>query len=228
MTTVRRASRDLGGIVQRPTLTRHEAEAVYGCAFPDSAWDAICAAFARYGWHLQRLEATRLSRSKDPAKAGWYAHQASTVKAIEAAMDRITAARRNRDFLLQASDNYCIQTFGHSALGRLNAERNLNEAYSKLFDALIVIERAEPEEIETPSEAESRRILVREIREALADADLDVSVSDGRGLPEDAAEADLTPFEQLVSAFGAHDAETPASFAKWMRRALMGQSGGNS
>lgn len=228
MTTVRRATRHLGGIVQQPTLTRGEAEAVYGCAFPDPAWDAICAAFARYGWNMRALETTRLSRSKDPAKAGWDARQSATVKAIETAMERIKIARRNRDFLREASDNYCLQTFGHSALGRFNAERNLNEAHAKLLDALIVLERAEPQEIETPSEAESRRLLVREMREALAEAGLDVSVSDGRGLPEDAAEADLTPFEQLVSAFGAHDAETPASFSKWMRRALMGQDGGNS
>ena len=143
-------------------------------------------------------------------------------------MERITAARRNRDFLVEASDNYCLQTFGHSALGRFNAERNLDEAYAKLFDALVVLERANPREIETPSQAEARRILLREIREALAEAGLDASISDGRGLPEDAAEADLTPFEQLLSAFGAHDAETPASFAKWVRRALMGQDGGNS
>lgn len=228
MTTRHQAARDLGGFVKRPTLSRDEAERVYGRAFTDAAWGAICNAFMRYGERLRALNATRLSRSKDPAKAGWDQRQSATVKAIEAAMDRINAARRHDEFLREASDNYSIQTFGQSYMGSVNAQRLVDEAFGNLLDALIIVGRAEPMEIETPTEAEAQRILVRQLRDALSEQEMDVSVSDGRELPDKPSEADLTPFEQLVSAFGVHDGETPAAVSRWLRRALAGQNGGNS
>lgn len=223
MTYVKRAARPLGGIVLEPPLSQKESEAVYGRPILDETWSAVCHAFKQFGYHLRALEATQAHRAKDPSKLGWEALQQTTVKAMEAALGRIEAARGHGDFLREASENYCLRTYGRSYLSEHNADQLLREAYRKIMDAVLIIERAQPDEVETPSGAEARKILARSIVEALRTQDGSVAVSDGHCLPDDAAESDLTPVEQLISALGIHEAERPSALSRWLRRALAGQ-----
>jgi hypothetical protein len=204
-TTTRRAARALGGIVMQPPITLKAAGHCLGAEISPEAWAGICRAFARYGFALDDLAASRASRSKGPAKASWHERQKSTVKALEAALDRLEATRKHGEFLREASDNYALATFGHSFGSELSAECMLQDAFCKVLNALVIIERAEPMAVEVPTAASGRARLAREFCDALALDGIPLRYSDRRTLPEDASEADLTPFEQLLSALGVHE-----------------------
>lgn len=219
-TTTKRAARSLGGIVREPPITRDMASTYLGAEVSKEAWLTICQAFASYGDRCDDLAASRLGKSKDPQKASWHERQKSTITALEAVLDRLESVRNHGEFLREASENYSLISFNASFGPEVNADQILREAYRKILDALVIIERAEPMEIDVPTDANARARLAREIKGALAQDGIALNLSDRRALPEDAAEADLTPFEQLLSALGVHDGETPSAVARWIHRAV--------
>ena len=219
-----------------PPITQEDAERILGEPVPPAAWGSIRAAFRRYGDALDDLEASKASKKKDDPKS-WHARQAKVSADLEKAMDLLERARRHGNFLREATENYSIKTFGYSAGAELSASRKINDAYRLILDALVVVERAEPIEAEIPTLAAAQAGLVREVAAALEGNGLSVALSDGRKLdamPEGARHADLSPFEQLVAAFGIGDEQTtgerslrkPAAFAAWMRAAMRGGNRG--
>ena len=140
-------------------------------------------------------------------------------------MESIDRARKDHgDFLHEASENHCLTSRGHSYTPEYSASAPLDDAYIKLIHAIAIIERAEPIEYDTLTDAEARRELTCDIAAALP---ADVSrVSDGRVLCDEASEADLTPFEQLISCLGIHEGARPSATAAWVRKALKGRNRG--
>lgn len=221
--TQKRAAHNLEGIVMCPPMTVDAASGILGQEISLDAWAKIETAYRIFGHGLDDLSASRLSRKKgDPS--GWFAQQEATAKDLETAMGRLKRVMARPLFLAEAAENYSLQTFGYSHIDGL--DRELGEAYKTILNALTVIERATPLEVEVKSEAELKGYLVRSVHAALKDAGVDVSVSDGwtlEGNPEGVALADLTGFEQLVEALGIHDTGDDgklSAFARWLRRAL--------
>lgn len=214
----------------QPPITREAAGEYLKTEIPPEAWQEICRAFAMYGDVLDALDASRASKSKDPAKASWHERQKSTVKALEAALDRLQATRKHGAFLHEASENYSLANLGQSAGTELNADRMLRDAYRKILDALVIIERAEPMAVDVPTEATVRAVLVRDIRDALVPHGIEVRASTGFALDEIPDRAprllDLTPFEQFVDVLGIGDEMTVASFSSFVRSTLAGEKRG--
>lgn len=227
--TTARAARSLGGIVMTPPITREIAANHFQAELPQQTWEKICRAFMWYGFALDDLKASRSSKSKDPKKASWHERQKNTVKALDAALDRLGATRKHGEFLREASENYALQTLGYSAGAEIDAQQMLNDAYQKVLHALIIIERSKPLDIEVPTEAAARTKLVRDIRDALVEAGIEAKPSTGFAL--DAIDrsprlSDLKLFEQFLDLLGIGDEMTVGSFAEFIRSALAQEKGG--
>lgn len=220
----KRAARASGGNVLEPLLSQAKAGEIIGQAIPDSAWLSIRRAFHAYGWRKDALGTSKASRSKGDGQS-WHTRKDAATKAIEAAMQKVQSARsRHGGFLDEASENYSLETFGHSYMTDQSARRMLNDAYTTMLQALVIVERANPQEIEIPTAAHSRDILVRDIHAALTEGGVEARLSNGfdLGQMEIVRLKDLTAFEQLIAQFGIGDDRTPAAFSAWLRAALSG------
>ena len=63
-------------------------------------------------------------------------------------------------------------------------------------------------------------LLALRLFDILDRAGLHVHISDRRSLPHEPAEADLTPFERLLSEASVHVANSHDAFVKWVGEAL--------
>ena len=226
---VKLAARSWAGFVTEPQISREKAGEVLGHEIPAEAWQRIERAINVYGNSLQDLTATKASRKKgDPQ--GWLSRQTAATKALEAALDRLEAARsRHGEFLHEASENYSLQTFGYSAGPERSARRKIDQAFRLALDALIILDRAQPQNIEAPTAAAARDAAIREIYSALVESGIGVRVSSGYQL--DALDravrlSDLTAFENLIVQLQIGDEKKPAAFAAFIRAALAGGNRG--
>lgn len=218
----KRAARASGGMVQEPPLSQPEAGEIIGQAIPDPAWLAIRRAFHAYGWRQDALGTSKASRSKGDDQS-WHTRKDAATKAIEAAMQKVQSARsRHGGFLDEASENYSLETFGQSYTTDKSARRMLDDAYKTMLNALVIVERANPQEIEIPTAAHSRDMLVRDIHAALTKSGIKAQVSSGFDLGEleIVRLKDLTAFEALIVQFSIGDDRKPAAFSAWLRTAL--------
>ena len=218
----KRAARASGGMVLEPNLSQALTGEIIGQAIPDSAWLAIRRAFHAYGYRQDALKTSKASRSKGDDQS-WYTRKDAATKAIEAAMNKVQAAKsKHGDFLDEASENYSLETFGQSYGSDQNARRMLEDAYMKMLHALTIIERSNPQKIETPTDATSRDMLVRNIHAALTESGIEGRLSSGfdLGQMEIVRTKDLTAFERLVAEFGIGDEKKPAAFSAWLRGVL--------
>ena len=227
MTTTKRAASSLGGMVMEPPVDRHEAGRILGTEPSPAAWRAICAAFALYGERLDVLGASKASRKNEGQS--WHVRQTQATKALETALAlaQRTLNRHGR-FVDEASENYSLQQHGYSAAPEAEARMLVEDACRKLLLALVIVERAEPREIETPTAATARDDLVRALAAALEADGVDVETSPGwhlDGLGRSARLSDLTAFERLVAALGIGDDKKPAAFSAWVRGTLGGNRG---
>jgi hypothetical protein len=223
--TTFRAAHSLGGFVLEPLITREESQQYLDAEVSENAWTRIVIAFGRYSETLQTLKTSRLSKSKDPDKASWHERQKSTAKALEAALDRLTAARKHGDFLIEASENYLFTTYGHNMIPMDDAEKLICDAFDKILHALVMIERAEPQIVEVPTEASARAKLVREIYIAITSDGIEAKASNGfalDSLTRAPTLSDLSPFEQFLDALGIGEEMTEQSFSAFVRSALAG------
>lgn len=229
MTMRKMAALPGGGFVLQPPIEQDEAEKILGQIIPPEAWCEIRAAFGAFGRRERALEASKASRSKGDPQS-WQGRQDSAVKAIEAAMGKVRDAKgRHGEFLREASELYNLQRFGCTLNASFNARRLLEEAHDKLIHAAAIIERAEAMEIETPTKATSRDMLVREIHTALTAHGIEARASTGYALDGTVGPVlmrDLTPFEQLIDAFGIGDERTEAAFSAFVRAAIAGEKQG--
>jgi hypothetical protein len=196
-------------------LTRERASEILGQEVPLPAWQEIEKAFRTYQ-DLRALAATTtgLPERRDKAKK-------RLEGALQAVLDQFGDPKANGAFKSWAS---------HATLGReldidLDIAGSLARAATEISAALRVIKLAAPPNLARPGDAETRRSLARRIFDALKKAGLPVAVSDGRKLLDEATlEGDLTGFERLLWVARIHEAESPAAFAKWARRAIAGKN----
>lgn len=225
--SIKMAGTPWGGQVLQPSLPRSKVEELLGSNLTDDAWQGVERAFAFYGCRQRELTASKASKKKDDPQS-WQVRQSAAVKAIEGALDRIEKARsKHGGFLLEASENFSVETLGQSAFGEMVAENLLTDAYDKLLKAVVILERAKPAEISVPTPVESQRMLVRDLQSVFQNAGLNCCLSTGwalNGLDHAPRFSDLTSFEQLIAAFGISDDKKPGAFAAWLRSAV---SGGN-
>lgn len=218
----RRAATPQGGLIVEPPISQVEASGIIQREIPDLAWHRIRAAFQDHGRRQRALEASKLSRSKGDGQS-WHMRKHAATTAIEAAMAKLDAARTRHGFFLEeASELYATETLGRSASASENARRALDEAYAAMLRAAAICERANPQEIATPTAAHARDLLVREIRDALASCGIEARLSTGfdLGQIEKIKLADLTAFERLIAGFQIGDDKRPPAFSAWLRAVL--------
>jgi hypothetical protein len=218
----KRAARASGGMVVEPNLSQVEASEIIGRSIPDAAWSAIRRAFHSYGPRQNALETSKASHSKGDDQS-WHTRKGAATNAIEVALQKVQLARsRHGGFLDEASENYSLETVGQSYTTDNSVRRMLDDAFMKMFHALVIIERSNPQEIETPTAAHSRDILVKDIHAALIEGGVEVRLSSGfvLGQMEIVLTKDLTAFEALISQFGIGDDRKPAAFSSWLRAVL--------
>ena len=226
MITSKRAAVPSGGIVMQPPITQETAENILGEVISDQLWREIEAAFATYGKRLRALETSKMSRNKNDPES-WHVRKSNSVGKLETAMRLIREIKdETGDFLTEAATDYTMRTYGRSLLSEHNPRQLLRESLKSLQHTVAIVERALPMEVDIPTKEEAERLVVRMLRDAFVNHGVNASVSDGRNLPEDAAESELTLFEQFVAALEIHDAETPNALSRWLRRTLKGETGG--
>lgn len=220
---MKRAARSLGGFVMVPPIEKGRAETILGQTLPNEAWIQIKAAFRRYGDALDDLRASKSSLKKDDAQS-WHARQTAVVKSLETALSSVQAAQdpKHGAFLWEASHAYSSANWRDLNGNTVHADNLLSEAYRLILNAMVIVERAEPEDISTPSRAEARDTLVRAIRSALEGAEIAVSIPSGWRLSSDATVTvkDLPPFAQLIAEMGIDEADLrkPRHLLEWLRR----------
>lgn len=218
----KRAAMPQGGLIREPPISWRLAIRILGQKIPRATWQEIRRAFQDYEMGLRALKTSKLSLSKGDEQS-WHLRKNAATKAVEAAMERLDSARsRHGDFLEEASEFFAVRTFGRSFGPDESARRFLDEAYALMLRAVTVIDRAEPEEIQTPTAAHARDLLVRNIRDALRASGLETRLSNGfdHGQLEKVKLEDLTAFERLIVEFLIGDDKKPAALSAWLRGAL--------
>lgn len=212
MTTRRQAAYSKGGMVLQPLISQCEASDALGYPIPDAAWQKISLAFAFFGHGMDDLETSRPNDAKNDAQS-WHQQQRASVADLGRAFECIDRVTRDRkQFLMDALDNYSLQTHGHS--GSLQMINDLNDIKLRLIRAMTMIERAEPFEFEVPTEATLRGNLIAAVYGALKEAGVPVTLS-SKG-----AMGSLTRFEALLLALGIERGNSDQAFAMRVRRAV--------
>jgi hypothetical protein len=204
------------GWVLKPPVTRSEAEEVFGATIPEPAWKEICQAFERHGFRLDDLNGTKANNNRNDTK-GWARRQKDTQRVLKSAFEGL--GKIDRGFLDEAEDLYSLSRSG--GLEIYNASEKLDRVHDEILFLLTMIERAEPMDREIPTEAESRKILARDVYKALLDCG--ASLSNGWSVNHDhnPTEADLTGFERLAALLKIHTAHSPAARSKWLREVMV-------
>ena len=214
MTTRKQAAYSKGGMVLEPNVSQEAASGVLGQPIPDTAWQKITLAFGLYGDGLDDLGTSRPNDGKNDPQS-WHQQQRASVADLNRAFECIDRVTRDRkQFLIDARDNYSLQTHGHS--GSLAMKRDLEDMKLRLIRAMATIERAEPLELEVPTEATLRASLIAEIYGALQGCGILVTLS-SKG-----AQESLTRFEELLLALGIERGNSNRAFTMRVRRAVAG------
>jgi hypothetical protein len=212
MTTRRQAAYSKGGFVLEPLVSQEQASEMLGWPIPDDAWHKIALAFARFGDGMDDLATSRPNNAKGDPQS-WHRQHRASVADLNCAFKCIDRVTRDRHaFLMDALDNYSLQQHGHS--GSLEVIRALNDAKQTLIRAMTMIERAEPHEIEVPTEATLKADLIRSIYDAVTKAGLAATLS------SNGAASGLTRFESFLLSLGIKRGNSDRAFAKAVRRAV--------
>lgn len=202
------------GWVKPPTASRQEAASAFGAEIPESAWRAICRAFELHGERLADLEGTRDNRNRNDSR-GWHKRHRDAEAGLEAALSALDKV--NRDFLTEAENNVSLKRSGGPEI--YGAQQRLEKAMDEILLLLWLVREAEPLSREIVTEAESRKVLTRDVFAALESAG--ARLSNGWTLAQgEPSNADLTGFERLAELMEIHQGETPRATAKWLRDAL--------
>ena len=212
------------GWTKLPPVKKVEVEKTLERELPDQCWAEIVEAFRLYGLRRDALSVSRLSKKKD-AKDGWYARRSESQASLSKALANVNKCLgKQKDFLTESSENYSLQDSG--GLETFDLQKDLKQASDLINRVLSVVERVEPIKNETPTDASSRIMLTQHIKKAFDRAGVEVRISDGRDLGEEASEKELTKFEQVLSLLEVHSSDRPSAFSKWARSALKGEKWG--
>lgn len=212
MTTRRQAAYPKGGLVRQPIISQAEASDGLGQSIPDAVWQKICHAFALFGDGMDDLDTSRPNDAKNDPQS-WHQQQRASVADLNRAFDCIDRVTRDRkQFLMDALDNYSLQTNGHS--GSLQTIRDLEDMKLRLIRAMTLIGRAKPFDIEVPTEATLRANLIASLYHTMRDAGLPVTMSSKE------AASGLTRFEGLLVKLGVDQGQSERAFAMRVWRAV--------
>ena len=214
MTTRRQAAYSKGGIVHQPLISQGLASDAFGQPIPDAVWQKISLAFGLFGDGMDNLNTSRPNDAKNDPQS-WHQQQRASVADLNRAFECIDRVTRDRkQFLMDALDNYSLQARGHS--DSLQMIRDLDGIKLQLSRAMTMIERAEPIELEVPTEATLRANLIATVHDAFKEAGLPVTLSS-----KDAT-GGLTRFESLLVKMGIDLGQSERAFAMRVRRAVTG------
>lgn len=203
------------GYVETLTPVRPDAERIIG-PIPQDAWAAIEAACRRFVSEKREHGAS--------TAASFNKGRTALAKRLAKALDLLTLDDYDRRVMDEATD-----LFGLDRPSAPQApEAAVATAAEAIMTALMVLERAEVQTVQFDAPGKAGATFARSVRDTLSAAGFDVRLSYGRELQgrfgEKPSETDLTPFEQVLSLFGVHAAETPDAFARWARDALSGEN----
>ena len=221
-----------------PLISQAQAAVIFGAWIGDETWDAIHEAFGRFAYRLALIDAPRANRNRnDPASYG--AMRAKAIKLIKKGHP-LTNLGLDREpfieFMRAATDLAELAELStRAARERYKADQ---AAFYARFDwrvmqrqdsesmarALEILEAAEPRSYQPQSRGDAKAELARRIHAIFERENLPTELSTWHDLNESAAEADMTPFERLISALGVHKANSAPAFSAWLRECLKSRS----
>ena len=202
------------GWVLDPPVSRQEAESSFGAPIHENAWLEICKAFERHGRRLRDLKGSRNNQNPND-KRSWRRRKDDTEKKINAALTALNGI--DLAFLDEAEDNVSLKRSG--GLDSYDSLKRLNRALGEIQFLSWITREAEPIGREIPTEAESRKMLARDIFKSLEGSG--AKLSNGWTIAmQQPSHDDLTGFERLAELMEIHLGGTPTASAKWLREAL--------
>ena len=209
----KRAAGTWGGWIEPPPLPRTRFNEILGHQFSDQAWREIEKSYQDFSFSKGILELPKVNRNRKD-EGSWFSQQESVSKDLERVNTLLERQLSNRrDFIRNVESTLVM-----SGVEAPNLYIMLQQAADAVLIVLTMVERAAPHPMEVASEPALRATLARSILDTIRRDGGPDRVSDGR-LTDEAAECDLSPFEQLVSECGIHIAETPNALSRWVRRA---------
>jgi len=122
----------------------------------------------------------------------------------------------NQDFISEVVDNLAMQ--GKYQDTFLDWRNKLDRTRDDILALLFIVTQAEPLDVEILTDAESRKVLAKEMFEAMKPIGAKLSTGYELGQRK-TSNADLTGFEKLIELMGIHRGDTPAATSKWLRDA---------
>jgi hypothetical protein len=218
-----------------PPIDQAEAEVILAALIPDDTWEAIREAFGTFARRRALIDAPRANRNRnDPAS--YEVMRAKAIKLLKKG-EPIMGLGLDRSALIEIASAFA----GNAELAELSKRAGAKQynadpdAFHTRFDwrilqrrdpesrarALEILEAARPRPYQPVSLADAKAELAHRIGVTLDAAGLPTEISTGYELGENAAEYDLTPFEQLISALEIHEAERPSAMSAWMREVFI-------
>jgi len=217
-----------------PSISQADAESILGSPISEEVWDAICQAFEDYGAQIGLLDAPRANQNRND-KASYDAARRKAIKYL----------KRGKPLSELGIDHQLLRQFAENAeLAALSTKagvawfRDHPDQFAERYDwrvllrtdpdaikkSLMILQEAEPRPFQPIGVGQVKAELARRLSAIFERANLPAELSTGYELPEWAAEADMTPFEQLISALGVHEAERPSALSAWLRECLQSRN----
>jgi hypothetical protein len=163
---------------------------------------------------MDRLRGTRDNRNPNDEQ-GWHRRKRDAEKGIDKALEALE--KINRTFLTEAEKNVSLKRSG--GLESYDCQQRLNDALDEILFLSWIVREAEPISREIVTEAESRKVLARDVFSALKVHS--AKISNGWTLAQrEPSNAELTGFERLIELLEIQQGKTPKATAKWVREAL--------
>jgi hypothetical protein len=218
-----------------PTLSRAKHAEYAASEISEACWKEIEWAWHEYGDNEDALKSPSLDTGKN-AKNSWQTLHGNMLNSLDRINKEIDGMLRedSKFSILSHSDTYLLyHEYEAYKLSPSNSTL-IFEAKKALRALEHRLSRTEPDSLEVLSDAAARERLTWRLFSTLKrhghqpklSSGYDLGGRDQIGPRAGIAEADLTWFEQLISASDIHAAATPLAHAKWVRTAI--HNGGQS
>jgi len=213
-----------------PTISQAEAESILGSPISEVVWDAIWRAFENCGAHIQLLDAPRANQNRND-KASYGVARRKAIRHLNKGKP-LAELGIDRELLRQFAENAELAALLTKA--GIAWLRDHPDEFAERYDwrvlsrtdpdaikkSLMILQEAEPRPFQPMGVGQAKAELARRIHAIFERENLPTELSTGYELSEWAAEADMTPFEQLISALGVHESERPSALSAWLRACL--------
>lgn len=218
-----------------PTLSRAKHAEYAASEISEACWNEIKWAWHEYGDNEDALKSPSLDIGKN-AKNSWQSVHGNMQNSLNQMIKDLNGMLREESKfgILSHSDAYLLlHEYEAFKLAPSNSSL-IFEAKKALMALELRLSRTEPDCLDVLSDAAARERLTWRLFSTLKRHGHQPKLSSGYDLGgrdqidprEGIAEADLTWFEQLISASDIHAAATPLAHAKWVRTAI--HNGGQS